>query len=320
MQMDKECMHINTTLAESGYDIPVFGVGHYCFNVIHVTAIVCLLLSLCSAVGVIILLCKSRTGKSFMKWHKYERFLLYRCICDISYGFVHTLDHVQILITKDHVRLSGLCSLYAMLIVNTCISEALFSLTSALNAFLSVYFRKNVNFGNKDWKLLLILGLGPLLVVALMSSLHVFGPSGFFCAFDSVNGVIANAVVSTGLTSAILVALSTLYVLTWYRIHTETKELKTQLSKNGCARSATVKSAKAMCLFVVVYIIQWTPLSVSGTWQLISDVPFGLFLAVVIMTNLSGVFSGTICLFNMSNKISVSNQELGEIKQHMREN
>ncbi|CAC5363759.1 unnamed protein product [Mytilus coruscus] len=117
---------------------------------------------------------------------------------------------------------------------------------------------------------------------------------------------------STGLTSAILVALSSLYVLTWYRIYTETKELKTQLNKNGSARSATLKSAKAMCLFVVVYIIQWTPLSVYGTWQLISDVPFGLFLAVVVMTNLSGVFSGTICLFNMSNKISVSNQGHGE--------
>ncbi|CAG2211641.1 unnamed protein product [Mytilus edulis] len=132
------------------------------------------------------------------------------------------------------------------------------------------------------------------------------------CAFDSVKGVIANAVMSTGLITAILVALSTCYVLTWYRIYTETKKLKTQLNNNGCSRSATLKSAKAMCLFVVVYIIQWTPLSIYGTWQLISDVPFGLFLAVVIMTNLSGVYSGAICLFNMSNKNSVSNKSTGE--------
>ncbi|XP_052083789.1 uncharacterized protein LOC127721157 [Mytilus californianus] len=244
--MDKECMHINlmnTTFAESGYDIPVFGVGHYCFNVIHVTAIVCLLLSLCSAVVVIILLYKSKVGKPFMKWHKHERFLLYRCICDTSYGFVHSLDHTQILITKDHVRPSGLCS---------------------------------------------------------------------FCAFDSVKGVIANIIVSTGMIGAILVALSTLYVFTWYRIYTESKKLKTNLGNNGSLRSATLKSAKAMCLFVVVYIIQWTPVTVYGTWQLISDVPFGLFLAVVIMTNLSGVFSGAIWLFNMSNKNSVSNQGHGE--------
>ena len=179
MQMDKECMHINATLAKSGYDIRVFGVGHYCFNLIHATAIFCLLLSLSSAVGVIILLCKSRTKKSFMTWHKHERFLLYRCICDISYGFVHTLDHAHILITKDHVRPSGLCALYALLIVNTCLSEGLFSLTSALNAFLSVYFRKNVNFGNKDWKLLLLLGIGPFLIAVLVCSLGVLGPNGF---------------------------------------------------------------------------------------------------------------------------------------------
>lgn len=132
-----------------------------CFNVIHVTAIVCLLLSLSSAVGVIILLYKSRAEKSFMKWHKHERFLIYRCICEISYSFVHTLDHAQTLITKDHGRPSRLCTLYAMLIVITCISETLFSLTSAFNGFLSVYFRKNVNFGNKDWKLILLLGVEP---------------------------------------------------------------------------------------------------------------------------------------------------------------
>ncbi|XP_071138805.1 uncharacterized protein [Mytilus edulis] len=305
--MDKECMQMNITSAGSGYDNPVFGVGHNCFNVIHVTAIVCLLLSLSSAVGVIILLYKSRAEKSFMKGRKHERFLLYRCICDISYSFVHTSDHAQTLITEDHVRPSGLCTLYAMLIVITCISETLFSLASAFNAFLSVYFRKNVNFGNKDWKLILLLGVRPFLVVVIMTSLHVFGPNGFFCAFDSVKGVTANAVMSTGFTSAILVANTTFYVLTWYRIYTETKELKTQLDKKGSTRRATLKSAKAMCLFVVVYIIQWTPLSVNGTWQLISDVPFGLFLAVVIITNLSGVFSGTICLFNRSNRISVSN-------------
>ncbi|CAG2211642.1 unnamed protein product [Mytilus edulis] len=171
---------------------------------------------------------------------------------------------------------------------------------------------KNVNYGNKDWKLLLLLGVGPFSVVAVMSALHVFGPSGWFCAFDSVNGAIANIIVSTGMMGAILVALSTLYVFTWYRIYTESRKIKTNLGNSGSVRNAALKSAKAMCLFVVVYIIQWTPVTVYGTWQLISDVPFGLFLAVVIMTNLSGVYSGAIWLFNMSNKNSVSNKSTGE--------
>ncbi|CAG2216173.1 unnamed protein product [Mytilus edulis] len=132
------------------------------------------------------------------------------------------------------------------------------------------------------------------------------------CAFDSVNGAIANIIVSTGMMGAILVALSTLYVFTWYRIYTESRKIKTNLGNSGSVRNAALKSAKAMCLFVVVYIIQWTPVTVYGTWQLISDVPFGLFLAVVIMTNLSGVYSGAIWLFNMSNKNSVSNKSTGE--------
>ncbi|CAG2216297.1 unnamed protein product [Mytilus edulis] len=313
--MENGCMHIkliNTTLAESGYDIPVFGGGHYCFNLIHVTAIVCLLLTLFSAFGVIILLYKSKAGKRFMKWHKHERFLLYRCICDISYGIVHTLDHVQIVITKDHIRPSGLCSVYGMLLVNICLSESLFSLMSALNAFMSVYFRKDVNFGDKDWKLLLLLSLGPFVAVFPLSFLHVFGPNGNFCAFDSVKGVIANTILCTGIMGAVLIALSTIYVFTWYRIFTESRNLKTNLGNSSSVRKATLRSAKAMCLFVVVYIIQWTPITVYGTWQLISDVPYELFLAIVLMTNLSGVYSGVIWLFYMSNKNSVSNQGHGE--------
>ena len=107
-----------------------------------------------------------------------------------------------------------------------------------------------------------------------------------------------------------MVALSTIYVFTWYRIYTESRKLKSNLG-NNCSVT-TLKSAKAMCLFVVVYVIQWTPITLYGTWQLISDVPFELYVAIVSTTNLSGVYSGAIWLFYMSNKSSVSNQGHGE--------
>ncbi|VDI11918.1 Hypothetical predicted protein [Mytilus galloprovincialis] len=301
------CTHTNITSAESGYDIPVFGAGHTCFYVIHVTALVCLGISFSTALSVIISLFKSKAKKTFMTWQKHERFLIYRCICDTVFGFVHSLDHGQMLFTQDHVRPHGLCSFYAFIIVNICISEMNLSLSSAFNAMLSVYFRKNFDFGQNDWKLLVFVFVIPFMIGVLIWALGVLGPGGFLCVFDSVKGIIANIVLSTGLTSVVLLALSVFYVLTWRRIYKEAEVIRVQLGNQGIARSATLKSAKAMCLFVVVYIIQWTPVIIYGTWQLSSNVPFELFVAVVMMTNLSGFFSGIIYLINRLKSNSVSN-------------
>ena len=119
--------------------------------------------------------------------------------------------------------------------------------------------------------------------------------------------MIANAILCTGSISAILVSLSILYVLTWWRIYIEAKKLKTSIPDGGSSRNATLKSAKAMCLFVAVYIIQWTPLCIYGIWQLISKVPFSLLLAVALLTNLGGILSGVIYLMNSKRRNSVSN-------------
>jgi hypothetical protein len=59
--METECHPAkNTSFAENGYDIPVFGVGHSCFYAIHVTAMCCLILSLISAIAVIFALFKTQ--------------------------------------------------------------------------------------------------------------------------------------------------------------------------------------------------------------------------------------------------------------------
>jgi hypothetical protein len=52
---EPQCMsHGDNTFARSGYDIPLHGIGHSCFYTIHVIALVCLIMSLSSAVTVIV--------------------------------------------------------------------------------------------------------------------------------------------------------------------------------------------------------------------------------------------------------------------------
>lgn len=179
--METECHQTkNTTFAKNGYDIPVFGVGYSCFYAIHVTAMCCLILSLISAIAVIFALFNSKNKTSFMKWPKHERFLVYRCICNSVYCGLHMLDHLQIVIAQDHVRPPGLCKLYATILINACMCESSFSLISALNAFLSIAFRKNVDFGQRDWKLLVnVCVIAPFSLALMVSLMDVLGPTGF---------------------------------------------------------------------------------------------------------------------------------------------
>jgi hypothetical protein len=174
--METECHPAkNTTFAENGWDIPVFGVGHSCFYAIHVTAMCCLILSLISAIAVIFALLKSKNKTSFMKWPKHERFLVYGCICNSVYCGIHMLDHIQILIAQDHVRPPGLCNVYTTILINACMCESSFSL-----AFLSIAFRTNVDFGQRDWKLLVnVCVIGPFFSRLNGFTHGCLGPTGF---------------------------------------------------------------------------------------------------------------------------------------------
>ena len=127
----------------------------------------------------------------------------------------------------------------------------------------------------------------------------------FSCVFDSVKGVTANTVLITGIGLFMIVSLSIIYTLTWLKIHVETKQLRASIG-SALSRAASLNSAKVMCFFIIVYLIQWTPLIIYSTWQLLGDVSFYLYLTVVISTNLGGVLSGIIFLITQAKRTSVS--------------
>ena len=64
-----------------GYDLPLYGIEDGRFNVVHVSALACISLSLC-CVMVVLVLCrrelkgKTNKPKSFYKWTKGERLSL----------------------------------------------------------------------------------------------------------------------------------------------------------------------------------------------------------------------------------------------------
>ena len=169
---------MNTTTYRDGYDLPVYGLKEGQFLAIHVPALVCITLSLIAVVSVFVFTFKRKNIKTFFTWSKSERFVIYLAICDGSFNVCHLVDHLHILITKDHIQPSHLCSFYGFMLAEFILAQNLMVNVVSINAFLLVFFRKNMNFGKYDYRLLLwTFGL-PFLAAIIALSFGTMGPNG----------------------------------------------------------------------------------------------------------------------------------------------
>jgi hypothetical protein len=140
---------------ESGYDLPVYGLATGSFYYIHIPALCCIFLSFCSVVAVIILSFRRKSfRKFFVDWSKSERFIIYLALCDGGYNVFHSVDHLHYVISQDHVHPKELCEFYGFTLAVCIMGQNLMVNIVAINAFMLMYFDKNLDFGKRDWKLL----------------------------------------------------------------------------------------------------------------------------------------------------------------------
>jgi hypothetical protein len=64
----------------------------------------------------------------------------------------------------------------------------------------------------------------------------------------------------------ILIINSVLYIFIWRKINVESKRIQGTLGRAAASTRATHQAAKTMMLFIVMFIIQWTPSAVFGVW------------------------------------------------------
>ena len=165
---------------QSGYDLPVYGIGNGTFLQIHVTAISCIFCSIISGLGVIFVSYKeqSQISSSFFERRPIQRFFVYLAVCDVLFGSCHCLDHLHILITHDHVHPKGLCVFYAVMVNEFVVGQNLMVNVVAVNTFMMIYFEHRIDLGRYDWKVLLwIFGI-PFIISLAAAGFDVFGPTG----------------------------------------------------------------------------------------------------------------------------------------------
>jgi hypothetical protein len=161
-----------------GYDLPVYGLSTGTFYYLHVPALFCIVCSITCVFIAIIMSFRQKDYKAFFSWTKSERFVIYLAICDGGFNTFHSMDHMQYVITKDHVRPIELCEFYGFMLAEFVVAQILMVNVVAINAFRLMVFRKNFNFGKNDWRLLVwTFGL-PFVASTVVAVTGQLGPNG----------------------------------------------------------------------------------------------------------------------------------------------
>lgn len=284
----------NADVLRRGHDLPVYGLANGSFYYIHIPALFCIFSSLCCAIIVLTLSFRHRHYKTFFTWTKSERFVVYLAICDGFFNLFHSVDHLHYVIAKDHVRPKELCEFYGFTLAEFITAQNLIVNIVAINAFMLMYFHRNIDFGKRDWRLLAWTFGVPFVGATTAAVTGQFGPGGSFCYFDGVKGGTAYIFFTTVPLLIIIVMNSIMYGLTWKRIKQETSTLchdKTIHMVNKAKHAA-----KTMSMFVVAFFIQWWALALFGVWVLVDpNIPQAMVHIVTIFSNIGGCLN--LCVY-----------------------
>ena len=161
-----------------GYSLCVYGVEEGTFYNIHVPALTCICISFICAISVISYSFYHQHFSTFFHWTKSERFVVYMALCDALFNVAHFTDHFHIVVTKTFPRPKSLCAFYGFMLAEFITAQNLMVNIVAINVFILIYFRKEMNFGKCDYRLLLYIFGAPGLGGLIAAALGQLGPNG----------------------------------------------------------------------------------------------------------------------------------------------
>lgn len=313
-------MAANKSDPQSGYDLDVYGLKAGTFLSIHIPALTCICISfICAVIAITMSFRRQRYTSFFTKWSKSERFVVYLAACDGLFNVAHFTDHLHIVIARDHVRPKELCEFYGFTLAEFITAQNLMVNVVAINAFMLMYFNKNLEFGRWDWKLLTWTFGAPFLGATIAGILGHLGTNGSFCYFDAIKGKYTNIFFTTVPLLLVLLSNIVLYVLTWKRIHEQVEAIKVSMGPMPPAMRASHRAARAMSLFVVAFFVQWWAMAMYGIWALVDEdnVPQAVFHFVTTFSNIGGILN--LIVFILIHRRSLGKGEHISVQNRTRE-
>ena len=162
----------------NGHDLPVYGLNTPLFYGLHIPSIICLTLSLTCAITALVVSFRRHNDTPFFGWAACDRFIVYLAICDGALNLPHCADHIQVVITKDHIYPEELCQFFGFMVAVFASSQNILVGIIAINIFAMMYFHKKLYFGKIDWILLAIVFCVPIAGGIAAWYLDYLGPNG----------------------------------------------------------------------------------------------------------------------------------------------
>ncbi len=158
--------------------LPIYGLGDYRFELLHVTALVSLSISIVVSASV---LCYLNYPCNCNMWSRPigERLVVYLSVCDLLLSISHVQDHAYMLATSDHPP-DAACATFGFFLMEFTLAQTVLVAFTAVNAFYMVVRKTQLGLGSKDWKLMAVgLGMPAAMGVVLGATGHL-GPSGMW--------------------------------------------------------------------------------------------------------------------------------------------
>ena len=121
----------------------------------------------------------------------------------------------------------------------------------------------------------------------------------FRCLFDGVRGRQIFSLFYTVPLLVILAMNTILYLLTWFKISSEIRNISSNLGQDPPSRIAARQAAKSMSLLVAAFLIQWWSPGLYGALELFGRGPDVLLHTCGIFGNTGGALNlGVYALIN----------------------
>lgn len=214
-----------------------------------------------------------------------NRFPIYIAFADMVFGVTHFCDHLTILKTHRFPG-NGACLFYAWALEFFMLATMMNVLAIGVYCLMLLSRGKQIDLGRYDWKLLSLTYGCPFLFSLLPFITDDYGHDGAWCWIKTTPSNAPKIVYN-------LVPLVVVLILNLGSLSVIYHKVRGSGVATNNASNMGSKVVKRSLLFVLAYIVQFTPLTMYNVVAISGgQVEFGYILAVVTTINLGGLLNG----------------------------
>ncbi|KAJ3167759.1 H(+)-transporting V1 sector ATPase subunit G [Geranomyces variabilis] len=257
-------------------------------------ALLCIIFTIAGSLYVLINAIRGGNYQTFS-----DRLPLYRCVADLMFAAVHTIDHLVLLGTQEYPS-QAVGRLLSSLVLIFVSYQMLVTTVLAVQSFLKVTFDVTLPLGSYEHRLHLLAFFPPLVIFGIGNGVDALGPFYYFQGLNANNhqGMIYGWFVVTSYTT----------IRTVNNVAFQIKGAAP--SKNGAKGAASGKSASVaravnrLHSFMIAACLQWIPaallIGACTSFESTSNYGGKIFLQYlgIMGANLGGVFNSAAYVYN----------------------